>query len=284
MRGFARTEFEFLSRIGTALERLWQTGQMADFSLMLVLLVLLFGSYVQAVAGFALGMIAVAVIGGLRLLDIPTLAAIVSFLSLLNAGLSLRGHVHEIHRPTFFWLGLGIVPGLLLGYWLMLYLNASHLWLLELCLGAFITLGGLSMSLRPRSWARVSGAPFTWSMGTVGGLLGGLFSASGPLLGWFAYSQPLSVAIIRATLLGYFVLATSARTVIVFFEGSLSNTVLLYAALGAPIVVLGAWLGRRFPPVVSEAALKRGVFVGLLLMGIWICATALNTGLGLKAL
>ena len=86
MRGFARTEFEFLSRIGTALERLWQTGQMADFSLMLVLLVLLFGSYVQAVAGFALGMIAVAVIGGLRLLDIPTLAAIVSFLSLLNAG------------------------------------------------------------------------------------------------------------------------------------------------------------------------------------------------------
>tara|TARA_E500000178_G_scaffold171835_1_gene171177 strand:- start:372 stop:737 length:366 start_codon:yes stop_codon:yes gene_type:complete len=121
-------------------------------------------------------------------------------------------------------------------------------------------------------------------MGTVGGLLGGLFSASGPLLGWFAYSQPLSVAIIRATLLGYFVLATSARTVIVFFEGSLTNTVLLYAALGAPVVVLGAWLGRRFPPLVSEAALKRGVFVGLLLMGIWICATALNTGLGLTAL
>ena len=92
------------------------------------------------------------------------------------------------------------------------------------------------------------------------------------------------MAIIRATLLGYFVLATSARAVIVFFEGSLTNTVLLYAALGAPIVVLGAWLGRRFPPVVSEAALKRGVFVGLLLMGIWICATALNTGLGLTAL
>ena len=102
MSGFARTEFEFLSRIGPALERLWQTGQMADLSLMLVLLVLLFGSYVQAVAGFALGMIAVAVIGGLRLLDIPTLAAIVSFLSLINAGLSLRGHVHEIHQPTFF--------------------------------------------------------------------------------------------------------------------------------------------------------------------------------------
>lgn len=257
---------------------------MPELSLILVLLVLLFGSYVQAVAGFALGMIAVAVIGGLRLLDIPTLAAVVSFLSMLNSALSLRGHAHEIHRPIFFWLGLGIVPGLLLGYSMLLYLNASHLWLLELCLGVFITAGGLSMSVRPRSWSHVSRGPFTWSMGIVGGALGGLFSASGPLLGWFAYSQPLSVAIIRATLLGYFFLTTSARTVIVFFEGSLTGSVLLYAALGAPAVVLGAWLGRRFPPLVSEEALKRGVFVGLLLMGIWICATALTTGLGLDFL
>ena len=79
---------------------------MPEISLILILFVLLFGSYVQAVAGFALAMIAVAVIGGLRLLDIPTLAAVVSFLSMLNSALSLRGHFHEIHRPIFFWLGL----------------------------------------------------------------------------------------------------------------------------------------------------------------------------------
>ena len=36
----------------------WQTGAMPDSSLVIILLVLLFGSYVQAVAGFALGMIA----------------------------------------------------------------------------------------------------------------------------------------------------------------------------------------------------------------------------------
>lgn len=253
---------------------------MFDTALFLVLLVLLFGSYVQTVAGFALGMIAVAVIGGLRLLDIPTLAAMVSLLSMLNAGLSLNGSVQHVHRPILFWLGLGIVPGLLLGYTLMLYLNGSRLWLLELCLGVFITAGGLSMSIRPRSWPQVSGNPFTWSMGLVGGLLGGLFSASGPVLGWFAYSQPLPMAVIRATLLSYFFFATATRTVIVFFEGSLSSAVLLYAGLGAPIVILGAWLGRRFPPAVSEQALKRGVFALLLVMGIWICASALNQGFG----
>jgi uncharacterized membrane protein YfcA len=252
---------------------------MFDSSLLFIFLVLLVGSYVQTVAGFALGMIAVAVIGGLRLLDIPTLAAMISLLSMLNASLSLGGHTQHVHRPMLMWLAVGIVPGLLLGYWLMLYLNDNQLWILELCLGVFITVGGLSMSIRPRSWARESRGAFTWCMGAIGGILGGLFSASGPLLGWFAYSQPLPLAVIRATLLSYFFLATAMRTIIVFFEGSLSASVLLYGALGAPAVILGAWLGRRFPPVVSEQALKRGVFMLLLLMGLWICASSINRGL-----
>ena len=155
---------------------------MFDIPLLVILLVLLFGSYVQAVAGFALGMIAVAIIGGLRLLDIPTLAAMVSFLSMLNAGLSLQGSSHHVHRSLLFWLGVGILPGLLLGYWLMLYLNGTALWLLELCLGLFITVGGLSMSIRPRSWPQRSGAPFAWSMGLIGGVLGGLFQPVGHCL------------------------------------------------------------------------------------------------------
>lgn len=254
---------------------------MLDVSLVFVLLVLLIGSYVQTVAGFALGMISMALIGGLRLMDIPTLAAMVSFLSMLNAGLSLRGHGHEINRPVLIWLAIGIAPGLLLGYWLMLYLHASQLWALELCLGVFITLGGLSMTIRPRSWRQESGKPVAGFMGFLGGVLGGLFSASGPLLGWFVYSQPLPIAIIRATLLSYFFLATSARTVIVFFDGSLSSSVLLYSALGTPIVILGAWLGRRFPPIMEEQMLKRGVFMLLLAMGIWICISALNNRLDL---
>lgn len=257
----------------------WQTGAMPDSSLIIILLVLLFGSYVQAVAGFALGMIAVAIIGGLRLLDIPTLAAMVSFLSMLNASLSLRGSLQHVHRKLLLWLGVGILPGLVLGYGLMLYLNERALWILELCLGVFITVGGLSMSIRPRSWQQPSRAPFSALMGLTGGLLGGLFSASGPLLGWFVYSQPLALAVIRATLLSYFFLATSARTVIVVFDGSLTASVLLYAGLGAPVVILGAWLGRKFPPLVSEQTLKRGVFLLLLVMGVWICFSAVNKGL-----
>ena len=68
----------------------------------------------------------------------------------------LGGHTQHVHRPLPMWLGIGIIPGLLLGYWLMLYLNGNWLWVLELCLGVFITIGGLSMSIRPRSWSQES--------------------------------------------------------------------------------------------------------------------------------
>ena len=65
----------------------------------LVMGIVLFGSYVQTVAGFAMGMILVALIGGLRLLDIPTLAAMVSLLSGLNALVSLRGAEIRVCLP-----------------------------------------------------------------------------------------------------------------------------------------------------------------------------------------
>ena len=58
-------------------------------ALIIFLLITLLGSYIQAVAGFAMGMLIVAVAGGLRLIEIETLAAVVSILSLTNAALSL---------------------------------------------------------------------------------------------------------------------------------------------------------------------------------------------------
>ena len=45
-------------------------------ALIIFLLITLLGSYIQAVAGFAMGMLIVAVAGGLRLLEIETLAAV----------------------------------------------------------------------------------------------------------------------------------------------------------------------------------------------------------------
>ncbi|MEM7096721.1 MAG: sulfite exporter TauE/SafE family protein [Pseudomonadota bacterium] len=238
-------------------------------------LIVFAGSYVQAVTGFAMAMIIVAVVGGMRLLSIPELAATTSLLTILNVILALWGRWHQIYRPIFTWLALGQVPAIFLGFWLMTWLDVNLQWVLELSLGLFITIGGLSMWLKPHPWAQVAGPAASFTTGVAGGIVGGMFSASGPILGWFSYNQPLELSAIRATLLGCFMLTTTTRTGIVMVEDQLTTNVLLYAAIGIPVVVLGTWLGRQFPPPVSEAGVKRGANLILLFMGGWILIRSL---------
>lgn len=243
------------------------------------LLAVFIGSYVQSVAGFAMGMIIVAVVGGLRLFDVPTLGAVASLLTIFNVIMALRGQTHHIHRRLFTWLALGQVPAIYLGLLMMMWLDGHTRWLLEICLGLFITLGGLSMLLRPHPWPQVSGPLRTWLTGVLGGFVGGMFSASGPVLGWFGYNQPLRLVTVRATLLACFVLTTSLRTLMVGAHGGLTPSVWTYAAVGLPVVFLGTWLGRNFAPPFSELQLRRSAHLLLLTMGIWILVTATHTAL-----
>jgi uncharacterized membrane protein YfcA len=244
------------------------------WSVCVFLFVVFIGSYVQAVAGFAMGMIIVAVVGGFRLLDVPTLAAVVSLLSILNVALALRGQTAFVHRRLFVWLGLGQVPAIFVGFEVMHWLDGNTRWILEVCLGVFITAGGLSMFLRPHPWRRVASPLAAWLTGFTGGLVGGMFSASGPVLGWFGYSQPLALQVIRATLLACFMLTTATRTVLVGIDGGLTALVLTSAVIGLPVVGIGTYLGRNFAPPVSEDAIKRGASLLLLVMGVWILLSA----------
>lgn len=243
-------------------------------TLPIFLLLILLGSYVQSVTGFGMGMIITATAGGSMLLPLPLLAAVVSLLSLLNVCLALRGELAQIHKPLFAWLALGQVPAIGAGLWLLLTLDSLAQQWLYLALGVFVTLGSLSMALRPTTRAQVSGPVGTFAAGLAGGLVGGLFSASGPVMGWFIYRQPLALRVVRATLLSCFFVTTSTRTLMVGSNGGLTQEVLTLAAWALPVVVLGTWLGRVWPPPLAEASMKRGVFVLVLVMGIWILANA----------
>ena len=251
-----------------------------DYSVVVVfLMVVLFGSYFQSVTGFAMGMIIVSVLGGLRILEIPLLTAVISLLTILNVLLALRGQYYLIDKQLFFWLGLGQVPAIFVGLSLMNWLDANSRWVLEVCLGLFITFGSLSMVLKPEPNDKRSGPIVTWVFGSFGGLVGGMFSASGPVLGWFGYRQPLAMEVIRSTLLACFILTTTTRTILVGIEGDLSQTVIMFVLIGLPAVVLGTWLGRRFQPRLSENNLKRSAFGLLLVIGIGITAGAALRGI-----
>jgi uncharacterized membrane protein YfcA len=114
--------------------------------------------------------------------------------------------------------------------------------------------------------------------GVAGGFVGGLFSGSGPVLGWFNYRQPLPLNAIRATLFASFALTTFIRTVVVASQGGLTSEVWLYSALALPLVVAATWLGRHFPPALPEASMKRLAFGLLMAMGLWLIVSPLVIG------
>jgi uncharacterized membrane protein YfcA len=233
------------------------------------------GSYVQSVTGFAMGLIVIAVVGASGVISLPVLTAAASLITMVNVAVALKGHTRHINRRIFLWLAAGQLPAIGVGVWILTWLDRDAQNMLELLLGLFITLGSLSMMLRPLPLSEPSS---NWSClvaGVAGGVIGGMFSASGPIMGWFNYRQPLPLVVIRATLLCSFALTTSTRTVVVGVQGGLTSEVLYLSAVAVPLVVLGTWLGRVLPPPVSDGAMKQGAFGLLLLMGIWILAGAL---------
>ena len=233
------------------------------------------GAYVQSVTGFAMGMIVIAVVGASGAIELPVLAAAASLITMVNIALALHGHLHWLNRSLFGWLAIGQIPAIGAGVWLLGVLDERAQWFLELLLGGFITLGCLSMMLRPHPLPRISAPWASVVAGVAGGLVGGMFSASGPIIGWFYYRQPLPLAAIRATLLCTFAMTTITRTIVVGTQGGLTNEVLWLSLFASPLVLLGTWLGRELPPPLPEAKLKQLAFGLLLVMGVWIIVSSL---------
>ena len=240
-----------------------------------LLLLALTASYIQSVTGFALGMIMMAVAGGLDWYPIATLAAVVSILSLANIGVALRGSWRQVDLS----LGRSIVSGQVLaigpGLWLLYALSETSVYSLKALLGAFIAFGSLALAVRPLPFAARSTGPVAFSAGLLGGLVGGLFAAAGPVIGWFMYRQPLPFTRVRATLLFCFMVSTITRTLLLLLGGVLTAEIGWLVALVLPVVVFGSWLGAALPPPVDEKHIKQAAFVLLVLLGFWILIDAL---------
>lgn len=234
------------------------------------------GSYIQSVAGFAMGMIMIAVLGAAGVISLPVLTAVVSLVSGVNIVLALKGHTHHIDRRLLKAFVIGQVPAIVIGVCLIDVLDRDARALLELLLGLFITVGAVSLMLRRTLLSKVSPPLACFGAGIAGGLLGGLFAASGPVMGWFVYRQPLPLAVIRATLLAFFSISTVVRTVVVGAQGGLTGEVMVLTGVGLPLVLLGIWLARAFPPAVPEAQIKRSVTVLLVVLGLYIIWHALH--------
>ncbi|WP_312525838.1 sulfite exporter TauE/SafE family protein [Paracoccus sp. (in: a-proteobacteria)] len=240
-------------------------------------LVILLGSWLQTLTGFAFGLIVMGGVGALSLMPLPEAAIVSGFLTMVNGALILARKHPAVDRHALGLLLVGSVPGLALGYWLLMYMAGNALVLLQFTLGLMVTLAAIQMMRSPIQLRdRSKNGPFIIS-GFFSGMMGGMFSTAGPPVIWHLYRQPLSTEAIRCTLVAVFFVGAVLRMGIVFATTGISAQVLLVSAVAVPVVIFGTWLATRHPPRLAPQTMRKLAFGLLFLSGLAMLAPALAT-------
>lgn len=225
-------------------------------------------AYVQTLAGFALGLVFMGGIGLTGLMDLPDAAVLVSIMTVVNAMQTLRKGWRDVAWREFCFVAVSSILVMFLGYALLEKLAGTNLDWVRLLLGVAVIASSVQLLLRPHPLAQRSPAWSFVGFGAVAGLMGGLFSTSGPPLVYHFYRQPFSQASVRETLVLVFASNGIVRLVMVGVAGRMPPVSLWWTLLAVPAVVVFTFLARRWPPPISQTALRRAAFVLLFLSGL----------------
>lgn len=245
------------------------------FNMLFALLSVGVASYVQNLTGFAFGLVFLAVVGVFDLLPIADAANAVTLITLTQTWIYFREYPltpeWRVVRPAMWPSLLGVVAGLGLLFWL----SASALHVLKIALGVAVVGSAALLVMRFQPKAEMD-PPRSFALtGVISGLMGGLFSTSGPPLVYKLYRQPLDLLVIRQALLVMFGINQLARLTVVLLTGQFTMGSLVLAVLAIPLQFLVTRSNRRYPLKMSQVAISRLSAGLLLLAGCGLIATAL---------
>lgn len=247
---------------------------MEQHSLVIILVAVAIGSYLQAFTGFALGIVVLAIAVLTHAAPIAIVATTITIVALPGIAIALARHWRHIDRISFFQTLIGLVPGTLLGLWLLAKMGEEHTALLQLLLGGLIVAGGIALFIKPHPHSSRSSPLSFVIMGVLGGLMGGMFSIPGPPLIYHYYRQPVSIQAIRTSLLALSGAMALIRLTMQGLQGELNVEVMSLGTLSIPIAMLASWLYVRFPPQLSDLSMRRGAFALFVAMGGFILLTS----------
>lgn len=232
------------------------------------------GAWTQATSGFALGLVVMALVQLSGAMSLADAAAAISVLAFVNIAVVLWDSYRDIDKNLFLCLVIGQLPAIGIGVWLLNYLGREAALLLELIFGLFLVVGSISLTVNPTPKSVRSSQGATVGIGFAGGIFGGMFAASGPVVGWFAYRQPVVLASIRASLLAMLGLTTVARTIIVTIDGIFTQSLIITIICSIPVVFWATWFAKRYPPKLTDRQFRRMIFMFVLIIGIWISSSS----------
>jgi uncharacterized protein len=241
----------------------------------LFLMFVALAAYAQNLTGFALALILLGLIGATDLIPLTDAVNAVTVMALTSVGTFLyRRWPVPVERSL--WPAVASsIPGAVAGTILMAWLAGAAYEVLRLLLGLCIV--GCAVLLwcaaKPRKTASSPGA-FVLA-GGMSGLLGGMFSASGPPLVYLMYRQPLAHARIQEALIVFFGVGSLVRVTIVVSAGSFSAHAVALAAEAIPVVFAVTAITAGRPPPLSPKLLKAIVCLLLVATGAGLTGAAL---------
>ncbi len=222
----------------------------------------------QTLTGFAFGLMLLGLTSVFGVAPMTDVTNVVGVLVLVNlVALFAR------RRPTLPWpqLAPAMLASLLcvpLGLWLLHRFSAGATLVLQGLLG--LTILGCALLLGARSTAlkQVSGRGAFALVGALGGVLGGLFSASGPPIVYLFYRQPMALDLVRGSLAVLFGANALLRLALVLAEGSFTASAAWMTLEAMPVVLAVTWLVQRYGPTQSVRLIRRMVLFLLAVAGI----------------
>ena len=226
-----------------------------------ILAVVFLATLIRSAFGFGEALIAVPLLA--LLIPVEVAAPLAALVSITVAAVVLVQDWRKVHIASAGWLILSTLVGIPLGLWL---LTAAPEAVVKALL-AVVIIGFSAYCLASRKLFELKNDRLAWVFGFIAGVLGGAYGMNGPPLVIYGTLRRWSAEHFRATLQGYFLIASLVGMAGYWFAGLWVPTVTRYYLLSLPLVLTAIFLGR-----VVNRRLKRERFLvyvhgGLVVVG-----------------
>lgn len=226
-----------------------------------VLTVIFLATLIRSAFGFGEALVAVPLLA--FLMPVEVAAPLVVLVSITVAAIVVVQDFSHIHLRSAWWLVLSTLFGIPLGLWLLKAVAEQFvkaiLALVILAFSLYCLLSRRLFALQDDRWA--------WVFGFGAGVLGGAYGMNGPPLVVYGTLRGWSAEHFRATLQGYFLVASVAGMVGYLVAGLWVWAVTRYYLLSLPAALLAIYLGRVVNRRLKGPRFLLYVHVGLLVIG-----------------
>jgi uncharacterized protein len=234
-----------------------------------VLSVLFLATFIRSALGFGEALVAVPLLA--LTLPVQVAAPLAVLVSITVAVVVVIQDWRSIHVRSAGWLVLSTLFGIPLG---LLLLKTVSETIVKSILGVFIIAFAIySLAGRKPELHSDRLAPL---FGFVAGILGGAYGMNGPPLVVYGVLRRWQPAQFRATLQGYFLIASIVGMAGYALTGLWTRTVSSYFLLSLPLALVAIFLGHAIHRRLSSARFLISVNAGLALIGVLLLKQALH--------